>query len=428
MSNTQKSENNTLFLDAKRQKLNDDMDIALILINMETYSKLPLKKCEPIEILPKFPKSPSEKQTAIEHQPQTSPLSPNFLQFQLLKTFYPIQAEQIFKSNISFDSIKSINILNAFKVLENKNASLIVNNTEGIIDIITNDKYEKIYSFVKPFYKHGRALNPTCYNNTFCYITNNSNQDDVEKFMSTNLIALALLKETMKTSDPKTYINIVNINECFTITNNKYIDFLITFNFSRKSQLDPLYYNQLRLDAIIKNGLTELFALSLISQIIQGVDFCHSAQLSILNINVFNIKIFNKNNIYNAVIGDLSQLQCIPKPSDEPIVISCMNIITCYSPPEVIKKKPFNGFAVDMWSIGVIFYIMLKGIKAWDNIVINNEYNIKSHQMFIDKITYDNSISINSRIILQILLDYDPAKRGNAKYIMSKINIAQGII
>jgi serine/threonine protein kinase len=187
----------------------------------------------------------------------------------------------------------------------------------------------------------------------------------------------------MKIADPNTYINIVNIKECITITNKNIIDFFITFNFSRKSQLDLLYYNQITLDIMIKDGLLEPFALTLISQIIQGVDFCHSAQVCLLNLNVTNIKIFTKNNIYNAVISDLSQMICIPKPTENPILISYTGITNIYSPPEIIKKEKFNGFIVDMWYIGVIFYIMLKGNKAWDNIIINNEYDLKLHQTMI---------------------------------------------
>jgi serine/threonine protein kinase len=131
--------------------------------------------------------------------------------------------------------------------------------------------------------------------------------------------------------------------------------------------------------------------------------------------------------MYNAVISDLSHMLCIPKPTENPILISYIGITNIYSPPEIIKKEKFNGFIVDMWYIGVIFYIMLKGNKAWDNIIINNEYDLKLHQtMIIWKIS--NNISINSRIALQSLLEYEPEKRGNIKYIMSRIKMAQNIL
>ena len=34
---------------------------------------------------------------------------------------------------------------------------------------------------------------------------------------------------------------------------------------------------------------------------------------------------------------------------------------TAYMAPEIVKKTDYNGFAADIWALGVIFYILLTG-------------------------------------------------------------------
>lgn len=447
MSSIENTENDLLYPEAKRFKSYNDIDVALILINMEFYSMKPNKPNEPKKSSkPKEPKEPMKNQpqayldnlqahskaaqSKVAKVKQVLPplqLSQNFLQFQLLKTFYPLQTEQISKTTIPLDSYKSLEILNAFKTLETKNASLIINNEESIIDIIKNDSKQKIYSFVKPINQYSRSLNPTCYNNTFANIISNYNEDLLEQNMSEHIVALAILKDKMKKSVSKTYINLVNIGECITITNNSNnkIDFLITYNFTTESQLNKLYYNPVKLDSVINTtGFTEKIALNLISQIALGFDFCHSARVCILNMHPYSITLFIKNNVFNPVIGNLSKTQYVLQSS----TIKTMDDITIYSPPEIIKQEPFNGFTADMWSIGILFYVMLKGIKAWENMSLSEICDIKSHQALLDKIIRDCSISINSRIILQQLLNYDPSKRGTIKNIIFDIKTALDII
>lgn len=33
----------------------------------------------------------------------------------------------------------------------------------------------------------------------------------------------------------------------------------------------------------------------------------------------------------------------------------------CYAPPEMVDGKSYNGFVTDVWSMGIILYVMLCG-------------------------------------------------------------------
>ena len=38
-----------------------------------------------------------------------------------------------------------------------------------------------------------------------------------------------------------------------------------------------------------------------------------------------------------------------------------------YKAPELVVNEPFDGFAVDVWALGPILFIMTFGTQPWDN-------------------------------------------------------------
>lgn len=50
---------------------------------------------------------------------------------------------------------------------------------------------------------------------------------------------------------------------------------------------------------------------------------------------------------------------------------------TAYMAPEIVKKQSYDGFAADIWALGVIFYVLLTGQFPFKS-KKNNEADLKT--------------------------------------------------
>jgi serine/threonine protein kinase len=78
-----------------------------------------------------------------------------------------------------------------------------------------------------------------------------------------------------------------------------------------------------------------------------------------------------------------------------------------YVAPEVIKEKGYDGFSADVWSMGVILYVLLAGYLPFeDNRVENLFKKIES-----GKVKYPNHFSKSVKDLIQKMLRVNPKKR-----------------
>ncbi|XP_029514231.1 death-associated protein kinase 2-like [Oncorhynchus nerka] len=110
-----------------------------------------------------------------------------------------------------------------------------------------------------------------------------------------------------------------------------------------------------------KENLTESEAIEFMKQILLGVGFMHSKQIGHFDLKPENIMLSAKmtpnTDIKIIDFGLAHRFQ----PGEE---YKCMSGTPQYIPPEVINYEPLST-AVDMWSIGVITYILLSGMSPF---------------------------------------------------------------
>ncbi|KAJ3259562.1 serine/threonine-protein kinase KIN2 [Boothiomyces macroporosus] len=115
------------------------------------------------------------------------------------------------------------------------------------------------------------------------------------------------------------------------------------------------------LDFIISHGkLKEKFAQTLMAQILSAVDYCHRNNVVHRDLKIENILINNKGYIQLIDFG-LANLYS----KDKLLSTFCGSLY--FAAPELLSARKYVGPEVDIWSLGVILYVLTCGKVPFDD-------------------------------------------------------------
>ncbi|WVQ97489.1 hypothetical protein IAU59_004603 [Kwoniella sp. CBS 9459] len=149
-----------------------------------------------------------------------------------------------------------------------------------------------------------------------------------------------------------------------------------------------------------KHGMTEDEARRFFQQMISAIEYCHRHHIVHRDLKPENLFLDSRRNIKIGDFG-LSNLMT----DGDFLKTSCGS--PNYAAPEVISGKLYSGPEIDVWSAGVIMYVLLCGKLPFDDEHIptlfkkieNGVFHIPSH------------VSDPARHLLKRMLDVDPLKR-----------------
>ena len=149
----------------------------------------------------------------------------------------------------------------------------------------------------------------------------------------------------------------------------------------------------------------------IINQILKAVSYCHLNQIIHRDIKPENIMITKreKNGCLQVKLIDFGTAKIFEKGQSENRYVGS----SYYMAPEVLKRK--YDEKCDLWSIGVIFYILLTGRPPFDG--NDDEEILKNVEIGVyDKTSYPfPSLSSYAKDLINKLLQYDPKKRISAE-------------
>eukprot|EP00158_Paraphelidium_tribonemae_P006026 Partr_v1_DN27636_c0_g1_i1_m65045 putative carbon catabolite derepressing protein kinase len=152
---------------------------------------------------------------------------------------------------------------------------------------------------------------------------------------------------------------------------------------------------------IVENGkMTERDARRLFQQIISAVDFCHRHNIVHRDLKPENVLLDGDRNVKLADFG-LSNLMT----DGDFLKTSCGS--PNYAAPEVISGKLYAGPEVDVWSCGVILFVMLCGRLPFDEDYIPALFKKINEGLF----TIPSHVSAEARDLISSMLIVDPICR-----------------
>ena len=155
-----------------------------------------------------------------------------------------------------------------------------------------------------------------------------------------------------------------------------------------------------------KRRLAEREAIKFFQQLIAGLEYIHKLNISHRDLKPENLLLDDRKTIKIVDFG-LSNLiengELLKTPCGSP----------CYAAPEMISGKRYSGFTSDLWSVGIILFVMLCGFLPFDednnNLlykkIINGHYEIPLY------------VSDKAKDLIRKLLTVDPNKRITIKQI-----------
>lgn len=153
--------------------------------------------------------------------------------------------------------------------------------------------------------------------------------------------------------------------------------------------------------------MTETTARKIFKQIIEALVYMHSRNIYHRDIKMENIILDNqlKVKIIDLGFGVYSS-------NDRKMSFFCGT--PSYMPPEMVLKKDYFGSAVDIWSIGIVLYVLLCGTFPFKG---------KNDKELFAKITkgvftIPEGISLNAKLIVRSLLGVNPSERPKAEGIL----------
>ncbi|CAO3687583.1 unnamed protein product [Rhizopus stolonifer] len=169
--------------------------------------------------------------------------------------------------------------------------------------------------------------------------------------------------------------------------------FYITMEYVEGGQL---------LHHIVRHGkLDEADARRFARQIISALDYMHRNSIVHRDLKIENILLDKEHKNIKVVDFGLSNLYC----PERRLQTYCGSLY--FAAPELLRGEPYRGPEIDVWSLGVVIYVMVTGVVPFDDLSLSGLHD-KIKAAFVH---FPNYMSKSCQNLLQKILVANPRRR-----------------
>ncbi|MQM12724.1 hypothetical protein Taro_045642 [Colocasia esculenta] len=171
--------------------------------------------------------------------------------------------------------------------------------------------------------------------------------------------------------------------------------------------------------ALVERGpLDEDQARRYFQQLVSAVDFCHSRGVSHRDLKPENLLLDDAGDLKVSDFG----LSALPEQQRKDGLLHTQCGTPAYVAPEVIRKRGYDGTQADLWSCGVILYVLLAGFLPFQDENMVRMYR----KVFKAEFEFPPWFSPGARRLVSRLLVVDPGRRFTVPEIMGDPWFMQG--
>ena len=170
---------------------------------------------------------------------------------------------------------------------------------------------------------------------------------------------------------------------------------------------------------VLKGKLNEDMARKYFQQLVSAVDFCHSRGVSHRDLKPENLLLDENGDLKVSDFG----LSALPEQLRQDGLLHTACGTPAYVAPEVLRKKGYDGAKADIWSCGVILYVLLAGYLPFQDENVMKMYR----RVFKGVYEFPQWFSEDSKSLISKLLVVDPKKRISIPEIMKNPSFQKGL-
>lgn len=168
---------------------------------------------------------------------------------------------------------------------------------------------------------------------------------------------------------------------------------------------------------ILKNGcVSENQSRVWMRQLSLGLQYLHELEIVHRDIKCENVLLTAN---FNVKLSDFGFTRFCVDDDDSPILSETYCGSMSYAAPEILRGKPYLPKPTDLWSLGVVLFVMLNKSMPFDDTRMRKLYEQQMGKKYRFRSRVASIISLECKSVVKHLLEPDPGLRHTAVHVLN---------